>query len=583
MHSQGSPKAPRRLRHLFAGAGVENDEDSDEDEEDKPMTPLTWSKAAGYGEEREGLLGTKAHARPRVTSGSGGRPSEKTSKTANLRLLDQAIDEIGVGAYQRRLLVLAGFSLFIDVSEGALLSLLYVEFESLWHVAAPDLAVIGAFGALGMMLGSFFWGLLADAFGRRHAFRATLIICVMGGLISSFAGSVLQFAWARLILGFGAGGNLIICQSLLLESSPQRVRGQYVVLSGVSFGVAHLVMVSLAWFLFPRIGWRHMIRFISLLFVPAIAQLAFFVESPRHHIQHGQFHQAVAAVKFIAKANAKTCPSYFNVANLEWSARENATAAKAPRMPWMAQRTRRRKRLLRVRKLGPLLLVWLLMAISSGIFQFLPLELRAYFGGGQAHYLTACVLSLAGLAGTFVNYHVVKQVPRRRAIFCGALSLAVSTLSLCVGRHAGLLFLSVFFMHASFCITVSTLYTYTPESFPTSVRNSVYGLCVGFFRAGAVISPFVASAFISKVPLCATSAFFASISFVAALVALCLQGETLGRPLEEEDEIKDDDDNDENSSRKFGNDDDDDDDNKNHRDLDNSDSFENDRQDLMSI
>ena len=65
-----------------------------------------------------------------------------------------------------------------------------------------------------------FWGLSADALGRRLAFNISLLICSVATIIS---GAMLN--WASLgffisLVGFGGGGNLVMDTTIFLEYLP---------------------------------------------------------------------------------------------------------------------------------------------------------------------------------------------------------------------------------------------------------------------------------------------------------------------------------------------------------------------------
>lgn len=73
---------------------------------------------------------------------------------------------------------------------------------------------------VGMLVGAIFWGLSADIVGRRYAFNTTLFVCSLSAII---AGAMPN--WAALgvfiaLVGFGAGGNLILDTTVFLEYLP---------------------------------------------------------------------------------------------------------------------------------------------------------------------------------------------------------------------------------------------------------------------------------------------------------------------------------------------------------------------------
>jgi SHS family lactate transporter-like MFS transporter len=105
-------------------------------------------------------------------------------------------------------------------------------------------------------LGAFFFGALADRFGRRRP----LIFCVLHfslfTVLTGFAPNYLAFTVCRALYGIGMGGFWGIGAAYAMESSPRRFRG---VLSGViqagypmGYLLASVAMQTLA----PALGWR---------------------------------------------------------------------------------------------------------------------------------------------------------------------------------------------------------------------------------------------------------------------------------------------------------------------------------------
>ncbi|CAK9100752.1 Synaptic vesicle 2-related protein (SV2-related protein) [Durusdinium trenchii] len=463
--------------------------------------------------------------------GSVGGDHRRSGLVVNLRLLDRAMDEVGVGRYQRIVLVLACFGVFVDVSQTSLVSLLFIEFRREWKATPEDLAVIEAFATSGVLLGNVAFGFLGDRLGRMRLFAATLVACAAAGLASSFTNSVLTFSLCRLVLGCAAGGNGVLCNALLLECVPSRDRGRFTVMTGISFGLAHLVMVGLAWVFFPTLGWRWVLRMAAVLVVPVLLLLRFVSESPRFLVSVRQFGPAEHVVRKIAATNGRPIPSYFNVDNLVWN-EDHFGAARPTKGPSVlgALCFGRRNR----RVLLPLCAVWFTHYFASGVFSFLPFELKRAIGGKQVPYITACVMSAAGLAATLVNLVMVTRFRRITIIRSTSLAIVVAALSLMTGRHPAALYTSVLAMALTSCMMLATLYLYTPEIFATQVRGSAFGVCLLFGRLGKVLSGFLVAAVIAHDSFYLSALIFAGLFFVCFLATCLLSVESFDQALFEE-------------------------------------------------
>ena len=119
-------------------------------------------------------------------------------------------------------------------------------------------------------VGAFFFGLLADRYGRRPVLMANIAFYTLMEVLSGLAPSYSTFLALRLLYGVGMGGNWGVGASLVLESVPSKWRG---VASGFlqqGYAVGYLLAAGALYTVFPRWGWRAMF-FIGV--IPAILTL----------------------------------------------------------------------------------------------------------------------------------------------------------------------------------------------------------------------------------------------------------------------------------------------------------------------
>jgi SHS family lactate transporter-like MFS transporter len=132
-------------------------------------------------------------------------------------------------------------------------------------------------------VGAFFFGLLADRYGRRLPLMLDLVFYSVIEVLSGLAPNYTTFLVLRALFGVGMGGEWGVGASLAMEKVPPRLRG---VLSGFlqqGYATGNLLATICYFFLFPRFGWR------PLFFLGGLpALLALFV---RFRVQESEVWQ----------------------------------------------------------------------------------------------------------------------------------------------------------------------------------------------------------------------------------------------------------------------------------------------------
>jgi len=107
-------------------------------------------------------------------------------------------------------------------------------------------------------VGALLFGLLADRYGRRVPFMASVIYFSVVELLCGFASNYRIFLLLRALYGIGMGGEWGVGASLAMEAAPRRWRG---VLSGMlqsGYSIGYLLAAVAARLILPAWGWRAM-------------------------------------------------------------------------------------------------------------------------------------------------------------------------------------------------------------------------------------------------------------------------------------------------------------------------------------
>lgn len=186
--------------------------------------------------------------------------------------MPQAQPNISVAASGRNAALLAGFlgwmldafDFFIVVLT---LSAVGREFGKSKAEMALTLTVTLAFRPVG----AFFFGLLADRYGRRLPLILDVIFYSVIEVLSGFAPNYTVFMILRALFGIGMGAEWGLGSALVMEKVSPRFRG---VLSGLlqeGYAAGYLLAAVVYYFVFPAWGWR------VLFFIGGLPALLAFV------------------------------------------------------------------------------------------------------------------------------------------------------------------------------------------------------------------------------------------------------------------------------------------------------------------
>lgn len=149
----------------------------------------------------------------------------------------------------------------------------------------------------------FFWGPVADKYGRKKAFlMASSLICSFG-FLSGVAPNYESLLIMRAIVGFGVGG-LTVPFDLLAEFLPSGDRGKFLMYIEYFWTFGSMFVAGVAWAALDKIGWRGL-SFVTAVPVTlsSIAAIIYLPESPRWLLIKGRFTEAEKVIKDAASIN----------------------------------------------------------------------------------------------------------------------------------------------------------------------------------------------------------------------------------------------------------------------------------------
>lgn len=350
---------------------------------------------------------------------------------------------------------------------------------------------LGAFVAAsfaGLFIGTFCLTGLADRYGRRTMFTASLLWYSAATLIMALQTTAPAINVWRLIAGIGVGIELVTIDTYVSELVPKHMRGR-------AFAFVHLVQYTavpsvalLAWWFVPRAplgldGWRWVVLIGACGALIAWAIRRRVPESARWLAQRGRNEEAA---RVLAKLEAKIEAQYGRPLPEPVSDSASAAAPQSKaRFAEIWQPPYRRRTI-------TLLVFNLFQAIGFyGFASWVPTLLVSKGVTITHSLLYAFVIAASNPFGPLFGMAIADRIERKTLVVLSALAIAVcGTLFAMQTSPAMLMFLGVLITLGGTLLSVG-YHAYQVELFPTRMRATAVGFVYSMSRLSAMFSGFM--------------------------------------------------------------------------------------------
>ncbi|HEJ9509688.1 TPA: MFS transporter [Proteus mirabilis] len=391
---------------------------------------------------------------------------------------------------RRKLLCIAGMGWTFDAMDVGLLAFLLTALKEDWGLTAAQLGWIGSINSIGMAVGAFVFGIMADRKGRKPVFILTLLLFSLGCGLTALASSLMVVLILRFFIGMGLGGELPVASTLVSESVKAHERGRIVVLLESFWAVGWLIAALIAYFIIPDYGWR-MAMLLSAL--PAVYALYLRSKLPEP-----------SSTQLLLQNRL--------------SLRQSMTLIWSPQY--------RRSTLM-------LWVLWFCVVFSYyGIFLWLPSVAMLKGFSLIKSFQYVLIMTLAQLPGYFTAAWFIERYGRKFVLITYLAGNAISAYYFSVADSTTTLL--VFGMLLSFFNLGAwgALYAYTPEQYPDGIRATGAGTATAIGRIGGILGTLMVGYLVQYQFEISTIFLIFSLSIVIAILAVMLLGkETKNRPL----------------------------------------------------
>ncbi|MCL4345437.1 MAG: MFS transporter [Candidatus Thermoplasmatota archaeon] len=320
--------------------------------------------------------------------------------------MEAGMDSSATRKLQLRSIVVSGIGVFSDSYNLYGISLVYYQILGFMGLSEGALSFITGSTYFGAAAGGILFGLIADRIGRKPAYGIDLLLIFIGSLAQFFVTGFIWLLLARLVMGFGIGGDLVMSPVIMAENSGKRNRGK---LMATSFSVMYLFGAVLSafvdqvssLFLAPDIAWRVVLGFGA---VPSL-----FVIYYRRKIPETYRFSTRVLGKSYKSLNTHLMPEIS-----QGMGRDNVSYST------------RLVRSLPVIIAGSSL--WILYDAYSSTFTFYgPITIAQNLGLSPVNFTYAAVF-LAGLPGTLLAVYLLDRLGRKKMVTYGYIGVSAALL-----------------------------------------------------------------------------------------------------------------------------------------------------------
>lgn len=380
-----------------------------------------------------------------------------------------------------------------------------------WGIDRASLGIVLSMEIVGMAMGSFALGGVADRIGRRPTVLGCLVVMTLGMFLAMTAGGVAQMSIYRFLTGVGIGGVLAANNAIAAEFANQRRRNLAVTLMAAGYPLGAVFGGTIATQLLTGGDWRSVFMFGGIATAVCIPLVLLLLPESVSYLVERQPVNALNRVNdTLRKLGHRTVASLPPVA-------AGAGRPGNPLAELFSPKLARTTVLLTAAYFAHIMTFYFMLKWIPKIVVDMGFEPAS--AGGVLVWA-----NVGGASGALVFSLLTQRLGLRRLVI-GTLLLTFVMVTVFGRSRSDLTQLSMLAACAGFFCNAAIvgLYAMFAQSFPTHIRASGTGFVIGVGRGGAALGP-IAAGFLfvagSTLPAVATIMAIGSLVATAAILLL---------------------------------------------------------------
>lgn len=413
----------------------------------------------------------------------------------------------GLTRRHRGLVALLVSLFFFDIID--LISFSYVAPALMkeWGITLGQVGILTSTAFVGMFLGGFLGGRVADTIGRRPTVIIGVVVFSLASIVTAFADGPVMLGILRGVMGIGlqaATGAILVTVS---ESFPKPFRGRVMSLV-LGFSLIGAPLIAFIARVVVPIGLWHIVFLVGGLgLIPALLAVKYLPESPRWLAVQGRGDLADAQLRAYEDSAVRTFGPLAEVPVFEEPVAGARSSIFDIFRPALIGRT-----------LVAAGIFSCFILLNYGFGAWLPTILvrRGYPEDDALSY--SAVLAFAGIAGALLGAMFVDRVERKVTIAGGAVIMAVCYILIGFVESVPVLLIAGFISMLLAQTVAATMYAYVPEMYPVAVRGVGAGFGNGIGRVAGISSGFIVAFIMTNSSIVGLFVYFAAVAILMAVI-----------------------------------------------------------------
>ncbi len=414
------------------------------------------------------------------------------------------IEKPGGWKFSVRILIFVGLAMIFDGFDYMIVSFTMPQITTEMQLGFIATGSLASFSLLGMLIGGFLAGYLADKFGRKHVMNVSIMIYAILTVPIFFVQSYDMFALCRILSGLGVGAVIPLSVTIVSEYAPTKHRGSFVTITKTFMMLGWVIAGLTAMWVVPNFGWRVCYLIGGFPFLYGILMYFVLPESVQWLLSKGKTTEALAIVNKINSRLDTPKEGGYSIEDID--------------VPPVMQENQLRqvvsKKYIKV-TVGIWLVAFTTCALSYGLTNWMPTILIQSGYSVSASYGYTTLMNLLGCVGAVVAGVAADRLGRIKSAYIAFLLAGLSVVFTAVFGFGGLMIPACIFMGFAINYAYMSPAPITIEAYPTEIRATGQACVTTVARIGGFVTPMVIGGALQS-----GSTF--SVVLVTFLIPLCL-------------------------------------------------------------